>query len=53
MPFDDLAGRSVRLVDLASDVRYDRDGSDLLAHGLYLDLPPWGRHAFALTIASS
>ena len=28
---------------------YDRDGSDLVSRGLYLDLPPWGYHVFEVT----
>jgi hypothetical protein len=48
--FADLAGRTVRLNDLMSAARYDRDGSDLGLRGLYLDLPPWGYHVFAANI---
>jgi hypothetical protein len=48
LPFADLAGRSVRLEDAMGPARYDRDGSDLLARGLYLDLPPWGHHVFTI-----
>jgi glycosidase len=44
VPFTDLAGRSVRLIDLMSGARYDRAGSDLVSTGLYVDLPPWGYH---------
>jgi hypothetical protein len=36
----------VTLIDLLSDARYERDGCDLRARGLYLDLPAWGRHVF-------
>jgi hypothetical protein len=50
LPGFDLSGRTVRLVDLMSPARYERDGSDLETRGLYLDLPPWGCHAFALTV---
>jgi hypothetical protein len=46
-PFVDLAGRVV-LRDLLGDARYERDGAELRAKGLFLDLPPWGRHAFAV-----
>jgi glycosidase len=49
LPFPDLAGRAVRLKDLMGPAVYDRDGGDLLARGLYLDLPPWGHHVFELT----
>jgi len=49
LPFSDLAGRAVRLEDLMSPARYDREGSDLVSHGLYLDLPPWGHHVFRIS----
>jgi hypothetical protein len=31
-----------------SPATYDRDGNDLAPRGLYLDLPPWGYHAFSV-----
>jgi len=43
-----LAGRSVRLVDLLGDAEYQRQGDDLAAAGLYLDMPAWGRQVFEL-----
>ena len=46
MPWDDLAGRSWRLHDRLGETVYTRDGADLSAQGLYLDLPSWGYHAF-------
>ena len=46
LPFADLSGRAVRFADLMSPATYDRRGDDVLAHGLYLDLPPWGYHVF-------
>jgi len=49
LPFSDLAGRAVRLKDLMGPASYDRDGSDLVSRGLYLDLPPWGYHVFEMT----
>jgi hypothetical protein len=48
LPWSDLAG-SVRFADLMSPASYDRDGADLAARGLYLDLPPWGRHVFEVS----
>jgi hypothetical protein len=48
LPWPDLAGRPVHLQDLLSSASYDRDGSSLISTGLYLDLPPWGRHAFVI-----
>jgi hypothetical protein len=46
VPWLDLAGRSVRLVDLTGDAQYDRVGSDLVSKGLYLDVGPWAYHVF-------
>jgi hypothetical protein len=46
LPWGDLAGQSWRLHDQLGGAIYDRDGADLAAQGLYLDLPPWGYHAF-------
>jgi len=43
MPWADLSGRPVRLVDPTNDVAYERDGDDLV-DGLYVELPPWGWH---------
>jgi glycosidase len=48
MPSADLSGRTVHLRDLMSPAVYDRAGDDLLANGLYLDLPPWGCHVFVM-----
>jgi glycosidase len=42
----ELVNRSIRLQDLTSAVAYDRDGTDLVTRGLYLDLPAWGYHVF-------
>jgi hypothetical protein len=46
VPWLDLDGRSVRLVDLTGDARYDRGGSALVSKGLYLDVRPWAYHVF-------
>jgi hypothetical protein len=45
-PWGDLEGRTWRLRDRLGEAVYDREGTDLSAQGLYLDLPPWGYHAF-------
>jgi hypothetical protein len=47
LPFRDLP-RRVMLRDFLSDARYERDGAELAAEGLYLDMPSWGHHAFAV-----
>jgi len=46
LPWGDLAGRTWRLHDRLGSVVYERDGADLSARGLYLDMPAWGYHAF-------
>jgi Alpha amylase, catalytic domain len=48
LPFPEFSGRRVRLADRMSDAIYERDGDALLTAGLYLDMPAWGYHAFAL-----
>jgi hypothetical protein len=49
LPFGDLAGRHWRLEDQLGSTAYDRDGSDLQARGLYLDLGPWETFVYRLT----
>jgi len=44
----DFAGRTISFEDLLSDARYERDGNDLLAHGLYLEMPADGYHLFRI-----
>jgi hypothetical protein len=46
LPWDDLAGRSWLLADPVADQTFVRDGTELAATGLYVELPPWGRHLF-------
>jgi hypothetical protein len=46
LPFAGLENGQWRLKDFLSDTQYDRDGNDLSARGLYLDLAPWGYHLF-------
>jgi hypothetical protein len=49
LPFADLGNSHWRLEDLIGDARYDREGNELQARGLYLDEPPWRAHVFSLT----
>ena len=44
----DLTGKQIHFRDLMSAASYDREVGDLAARGLYLDLPPWGYHAFSV-----
>jgi len=48
MPWPDLDGRTWRLRDLMGTAVYDRAGADLARTGLYLDMPAWGYHVFAV-----
>jgi hypothetical protein len=49
LPFSDLTGGNWKLQDQMSNLAYDREGADLAAHGLFLDLAPWQTHIFFLT----
>jgi len=46
-----IVGRKVILTDLLSEERFERDGTTLAGEGLYVDLQPWGRYAFAVQTA--
>ena len=46
IPFTDLIGRALQFRDLLGPAGYERDGSDIVSRGLYLDMPPWGYHLF-------
>jgi hypothetical protein len=48
LPWPELAGGVRHLDDLMAGVRWERDGDELLAPGLYVDLPPWGFHVLAV-----
>jgi hypothetical protein len=48
LPFAGLAGRQFRLVDAMGSEVYDRDGSDLVERGLFIDLGPWRYNIFRL-----
>jgi hypothetical protein len=48
LPWRDLDGRTWRLEDLSGPSVYDRSGTDLTGQGLYLDVPAWGHHVFAV-----
>jgi len=52
LPYTDLGENNWRLEDLIGDATYDRDGNDLKARGMYLDVPPWNASVFSLTRCS-
>ena len=49
LPFPDLGGGHWRLADLLGDACFERAGDDLQSRGLYLDVPPWQAHVFAMS----
>jgi hypothetical protein len=49
LPFTDLGHGRWRFADVLGTAAYEREGDDLQAHGLYLDVPPWQAHVFSLT----
>jgi len=49
LPFTDLSNCAWRLEDLLGKDTYDRQGDDLQARGLYLDVAPWAAYVFSLT----
>lgn len=48
LPFEELVHRAWRMQDQLSSASYDRDGDELHAQGLYLDLSPWQACIFTL-----
>ena len=49
LPWQSLSDTTWRLEDGLSPAVYERDGADLAARGLYLDMPSWAYHAFKIT----
>jgi hypothetical protein len=48
LPFPEFRGERVRLSDAIGAEVYDRDGSDLIDNGLYIDHSPWRYNVFEL-----
>ncbi len=48
LPFPEFRGRQMRLTDLMGTEAYDRDGSELVDHGLYIDHAAWHYNVFEL-----
>ena len=46
--FPEFRGKPVRLTDLMGTEVYDRDGSDMIDSGLYVDHAPWHFNVFEL-----
>jgi hypothetical protein len=48
LPFPELRGKPVRLTDVIGTEVYDRDGTELVKPGLYIDHGPWHFNVFEL-----
>jgi hypothetical protein len=48
IPWTDLEGRTWHLQDRMGPSVYQRNGSELVSQGLYLDIPAWSYHVFQL-----
>jgi hypothetical protein len=48
LPFPETRGKQVRLTDVMATEVHDRDGTELVDHGLYIDHAPWQLNVFAL-----
>jgi Alpha amylase, catalytic domain len=48
LAWDELQGKSWRLVDVLSGQTFERNGDDMREQGLYVDLKPWNWHFFRL-----
>ncbi|MGC1649913.1 MAG: alpha-amylase family glycosyl hydrolase [Candidatus Sulfotelmatobacter sp.] len=46
IPWRDLTGKAWRLSDALSGAIYDRDGDEMLAPGLYVEVGPWSSNLF-------
>jgi hypothetical protein len=44
IPWPDLEGSQWKLIDLMKGTSYPRDGTELVHHGLFVDLPAWDFH---------
>jgi hypothetical protein len=42
VPWKEVRGSTWRLIDALSNASYDRDGDEMAASGLYVELQPWG-----------
>jgi hypothetical protein len=48
LPFADLGGERLRLVDVMGSEVYERDGSAMIDPGIYIDLAAWRYNLFSL-----
>ena len=53
VPWEDLQERTCHLTDALSVETYDRDGNEMRAPGLFVDLIPWAIHCFHAQLADT
>ena len=46
VPWEDLRGQTWRLRDALSDATYERNGDEMVAPGLYVEMGPWECNIF-------
>jgi hypothetical protein len=49
LSFDELRNQRLRLADRLGEEVYDRDGTELLAPGLFIDHAPWHVNVFSIS----
>ena len=49
VPWEELRGKTWRLVDVLSGQTYERNGDEMRDPGLYVDLKPWNCYFFRLS----
>ena len=50
LPFPELLGKRLRFTDMIGDEIYDRDGTDLIRRGLYIDQAAWQINVFEVNV---
>ena len=51
VPWEEVRGETWHLTDALSDASYDRDGNEMAASGLYVELQPWSYCFFQYQLA--
>jgi hypothetical protein len=51
VPWEEVRGETWHLIDALSDASYDRDGNEMAASGLYVELQPWSYCFFQYRLA--
>ena len=52
LPFPELEGKQVRLTDMMTNERYERDGGELIGRGLFIDHAAWQINMFEVKAIS-